>query len=68
MLVYLLLLLGLWAGILLYAGILFGVWCVSLLVLAAGWHRRKRWLMWVGAVPFTLLTLAWILVCLVFFG
>lgn len=55
------------AMLLLGAGILFCTYLASMLVVAAGWYRRKRWLIWIGAIPFGLLTLAWIWFCLVFF-
>ncbi|HTH46087.1 MAG TPA: hypothetical protein VMB21_01120 [Candidatus Limnocylindria bacterium] len=54
--------------LLIWAGILFCVYVASILVVATGWYWRKRWLMYVGAIPFGLLTLGWILFCLMFYG
>ncbi len=54
--------------LLIWAGTLFCVYLVSILAIAAGWYRRKRWLIYAGAIPFGLLTLGWILFCLMFYG
>ena len=54
--------------LLICAGTLFCAYMASILAMAAGWYRRKRWLMYVGAIPFGLLTLGWILFCLMFYG
>ena len=49
----------------LIVGTLVGGWGISGLVLGIGWHRRKRWLIWLGGIPFILLSLAGLL-CLAF--
>ena len=34
-----------------------GSWGISGLLLGIGWHHKKRWLMWLGGVPFALISL-----------
>ncbi len=52
--------------LLLCAAMLFCAYVASILVVAAGWYHRKHWLICVGAIPFGLLTLVWIFLCLMF--